>query len=279
MVLVILACQGPPQLAESMDVSGDLHLNELPSDATFLVGGPIAGLVKSEAGRRLSSLIPKELAGLPLDQVGEARLGCGGGGCRLWMTGDFVGWTPDILGVDLLKVPVDPARWLGREPRPVERWSLLPKRGKALELTVEADLLRGGDAEAGSGFSASSLMVPQGDVWFVLRDPLTMRRQAEARLRAEGTEEGEEAAARLEGISPLVLGSVRQMSWSIRLEDPRIVGRLETINPASGLLWEKLTKLQLRGLAKRAKNQDLRRMAGAAVVRRVGAVVEVEVSP
>jgi hypothetical protein len=154
-----------------------------------------------------------------------------------------------------------------------------PKQGKSLELAIQADLLRGGDAEASKGFAVASLLLPKGDVWFVLRDPLTMRRQAAARLRAEGTAEGEEAARRLEELSPLVVGSVRQMSWSIRLEDPRIVGRLETVNPASGLLWEKLTKLQLRSLAKRAKNEDIRRMAGAAVVRRVGAVVEVEVSP
>ncbi|HND30391.1 MAG TPA: hypothetical protein PLA94_10350, partial [Myxococcota bacterium] len=94
-----------------------------------------------------------------------------------------------------------------------------------------------------------------------------------------GSAEAEEAAQRLEALSPLLLGSVRQMSWSIRLEDPRIIGRLDTVNPAAALLWEKGTRLQLRSLSKRAENADLRRMAAAAVVRRVGAVVEVEVSP
>ena len=281
MVLVILACQGPPKLAEDMDVSGDPHLAELPADATVLMGGALGELGKSDAGKRLSSLLPAEVAGLPLERVHEARLGCGTGGCRLWMSGDFLDWSPEIPGVDLLRIPVDGARWLGPEGQaaPALQWRLQPERGKALELAVAADQLRGGDGEAGGGLALSSLVLPRGDVWFVLRDPLTMRQQAAARLRAEGSAEAEEAAQRLEALSPLLLGSVRQMSWSIRLEDPRIIGRLDTVNPAAALLWEKGTRLQLRSLSKRSENADLRRMAAAAVVRRVGAVVEVEVSP
>lgn len=281
MVLVILACQGPPKLAEDMDISRDLHLAELPADATILMGGPIGELGKSSAGKRLSSLLPSEVAGLPLQRVDEARLGCGSGGCALWMSGDFSDWSPKISGVDLLSIPVNGTGWLGPEAarQSARGWRLQPAQGKALELAVQADFLRGGDFEAGSGLALSSLLVPRGDVWFVLRDPLTMRQQAAARLRAEGTAEAEEAARRLEAVSPLLVGSVRQMSWSIRLEDPRIIGRLETVNPAAAMLWEKATRLRLRALAKRAENADLRRMAGAAVLRRAGAVVEVEVSP
>jgi hypothetical protein len=276
MVLVILACQGPPKLAEDMDVSGDPHLAELPADATVIMGGPLGELERSFVGKRLSSLIPPEVAGLPLAQVEEARLGCGSGGCRLWMAGDFSDWSPKIPGVELLAIPTDPQRWLGSR---ISGWRVQPPRGKAVELAVQEDVVRGGDLEAGGGLAPATLVVPRGDVWFVLRDPLLMRRQAADRLRAEGTVEGAEAAERLDALSPLALGSVRQMAWSIQLEDPRIVGRLETVNPAAALLWEKGTRLQLRAMAKRASNPDLRRMAATAVVRRAGAVVEVEVAP
>ncbi|HND30375.1 MAG TPA: hypothetical protein PLA94_10270, partial [Myxococcota bacterium] len=159
MVLVILACQGPPKLAEDMDVSGDPHLAELPTDATVLMGGALGELGKSDAGKRLSSLLPAEVAGLPLERVHEARLGCGTGGCRLWMSGDFLDWSPEIPGVDLLRIPVDGARWLGPEGQgaPTLQWRLQPERGKALELAVAADQLRGGDGEAGGGLALSSL--------------------------------------------------------------------------------------------------------------------------
>ena len=271
MVLVMLAC-APPELAPSLDLRNDPMLKEVPASATVLGGGDLAALWASPTAELLRAegiLRPDALKGLP--RVGASRLGCGDGGCVIVADGDFSSY--DMNNVSL----VAPDLQVQMSERQL---SLRPVRGKAMAVEVIGHRARGGDLEAGSGFDPLSLgdEVPAGDTWLLVREPLRMRDQAAARLRAEETEEGEEAAALLEQVPEGTLASVRSAAWSLDSGAEVLIGRLVAVDAAAAQGFEALARMQLAALSL-APDPRLAAMARNADVRRVDNVLEIEVRP
>lgn len=275
MVLVMLACAAP-ELAPSLDLREDPMLPEVPATSTVLGGGNVAALWNSPTAALLTSegVLRREGAdGLPVEQMEESRLGCGDGGCVIVADGQFETFRPEIFS------PMAVREGFGVEATG-EQVRLTPAWGKALAIRREGKRVWAGDLEAGAGFDPSQLgeEVPMGDAWLLVRDPLRMRAQAADRLRAEGTEAGEEAARALDAVPDRLLESVKSAAWSLESEEQVLTGRLIAADEEAAQRFEGLARMQLSALSL-APDFRVAAMARNAEVRRVGNVLEIEVRP
>jgi hypothetical protein len=302
-----VACNGG-SLAPSQALDEELLAN-LPADSTLIAGADLRAVRRSPLLESWLELTGTNLTSLEsalqtetgisagVEALTAVSVGCGADGCVGSARGNLAGFSPELAAASINRVTaavgVQPA-----EPVAVRTGGLMAleaksPRGESIAMQLGgSDRAAFGDASAvaavmrpeAAPLDASGLegTVPAGDLWLVMHDPDRLFEHVAARMRQNGSDRAEQAAARLlsgHGPHRQAARLIEVVAFSADVSDPTTVrARATCHNAVAAVAVEKLTRTNLLNLSFASPREDVRRAADDAVVVRSGRQVEVSLT-